>query len=467
MSSTSPIMPKMIAPGFPRRRPGGYVRYILVAIILALFYYTFYAGGDNTRVGSVRYGKSTYDEEVVENPHIPSANDEKTYTGGGSSKGSSFWSSKEDKEEAPVSNHGPATDDDKAKFTKTRPSEQDDDDGSHIQSGGYSNANIGEPDIDDENEEDVDYSKSKATDSTKSKTGTTKPAADDTSNSKSDSKTGTTKTGTSKTGNSKSGSSKSDDDETPKSKTGGNSETNADDVVETPKKGSKGKSGSTKTEDLPESISYLGEDGHPIEKLIYDAQHSFAGLIATQSKTVEQAALAYRKRRGRHPPPGFDKWYKFASSKNALIVEDFFDQVYHDLEPFWGMPAGLLRKESSDFEMTINIRNGTASAGSDWFWTQIWLNMTKSIEEYLPDMDLALNAMDEPRLVVPWEEIDEHMSKASKAKGFPKAKDVVSEFQELPQPGKGDEDVKVQEKVWENTRKFNRFNVFDRCANQD
>lgn len=134
------------------------------------------------------------------------------------------------------------------------------------------------------------------------------------------------------------------------------------------------------------------------------------------------------------------------------MVEDFFDQIYHDLNPFWGVAPDRIRKEAVDYEMTINIRNHTASAESDWFWTQIWLNMTKTIEHLLPDMDIALNAMDEPRLVVPWETIDKHMKKEKETRKLIPAKKVLSDFTELPSP----KEMKklpptVEDKNWEDT----------------
>lgn len=193
---------------------------------------------------------------------------------------------------------------------------------------------------------------------------------------------------------------------------------------------------------------------HPIDKLIYDAQHHFAELTSKESKTVQQAAQAYRKRRGRHPPPGFDKWFEFARSHSAIVIEDFFDQIHHDMEPFWGLDALLMRREASQFEMTINVRDGNATSGSDWFWTNIWLNMVKEIEQYLPDMDLALNAMDEPRLVVPWEDINSYMTKAAKTVKLPKAKTVMNEFQKLPKPRKDELSGEASAKEWEKTSTY-------------
>ncbi|RKU43268.1 hypothetical protein DL546_005440 [Coniochaeta pulveracea] len=194
---------------------------------------------------------------------------------------------------------------------------------------------------------------------------------------------------------------------------------------------------------------------HPIDTLIAKAEKDFDALLASESKTLADAAAAYRKRRGRHPPPGFDDWFKFAKDHNAVVVEDFWDQVYHDLEPFWALPAAQIRKDAWDFEMTINVRDHKATAGSEWFWTQIWLNLTQTIEHLLPDMDIALNAMDEPRLVVPWEDIDGYMTEAHKTRRLVDVSEVVSEFQKLPAPGQGpDKEGKPTEKNWEDTRPF-------------
>ncbi|KAI9147550.1 Beta-1,2-xylosyltransferase 1 [Paramyrothecium foliicola] len=196
------------------------------------------------------------------------------------------------------------------------------------------------------------------------------------------------------------------------------------------------------------------ERHHPIDKLIFDAQQTFAALVSTESKTLEEAAQAYRKRRGRHPPPGFDAWYKFAASNNALVVEDFFDQIYHDLQPFWAMDPAHLRKESAAFEMSINIRNGKATTKNDWFWTDLWIDLIRTIQHLLPDMDLALNPMDEPRLVVPWEDVQKLMKDAAKTFKLPKAKTVVSDFQKLPDPKLIEPQIQIPKKKWEEDKHY-------------
>lgn len=203
--------------------------------------------------------------------------------------------------------------------------------------------------------------------------------------------------------------------------------------------------------DVPTTDS---EGRHPIDKLVYNAQREFAAMSSGESKTVEEAAQAYRKRRGRHPPPHFDKWFEYARSHNALIVEGFFDQIYDDLEPFWGIDPAPMRREASQFEMTISVRNGVATTSSDWRWTRIWHNMTKTIEDLLPDMDIALNPMDEPRLVVPWEDINAYMKNASHTKNLPKAAKMVNQFRSWPKAKTGFLAGDIQEKKWESDSEY-------------
>ncbi|TWU75926.1 hypothetical protein ED733_006262 [Metarhizium rileyi] len=208
-------------------------------------------------------------------------------------------------------------------------------------------------------------------------------------------------------------------------------------------------------EDNPHQGTVAGSEGrHPIDRLIYDAQHQFAAMTSGESKTLEEAAQAYRKVRGRHPPPHFDKWFEYAQSHNALIVEGFFDQIYDDLEPFWGIDPAPMRREASQFEMTITVRNGTATTGTDWMWTKIWLNMTKTIEALLPDMDIAINAMDEPRLVVPWEDINTFMENARHTRKLPNATQVVDKFHSWPKPKTGFLAGDIQDKNWEEDEFF-------------
>jgi len=37
------------------------------------------------------------------------------------------------------------------------------------------------------------------------------------------------------------------------------------------------------------------------------------------------------------------------------------------------------------------------------------LELVQSVEQYLPDLDMAVNVMDESRVIAPWEDIDKYI----------------------------------------------------------
>jgi len=153
---------------------------------------------------------------------------------------------------------------------------------------------------------------------------------------------------------------------------------------------------------------------HPIDHLIQGANREFEDLLAKETHNVQDAAQAYRDRRGRQPPPHFDKWFAFAQNHSAVIVEAFFDQIYSDLAPFWGVPAKQIREQANDFLHRISVRDGNTTQRTDIDerpWMNLWQDMVQSVAQYLPDVDLPINVMDESRIVVPWEEIDGYMAK--------------------------------------------------------
>ncbi|RKF55924.1 Beta-1,2-xylosyltransferase 1 [Golovinomyces cichoracearum] len=180
---------------------------------------------------------------------------------------------------------------------------------------------------------------------------------------------------------------------------------------------------------------------HPIDELIEDAEKIHESLLSKQTFDLKTAAAAYREKRGRHPPPGFDLWFDFAKSKDALIVEEFFDQIYDDLAPFWAIEPSIMRQKAASYEMTISIRNGKASAGSNWFWTQIWLDLIKTIQHILPDMDIALNAMDEPRIVVPWENMSQYIEIEHEKRVMPHVTTIISNFSKIQTSARRNDDL--------------------------
>jgi len=174
---------------------------------------------------------------------------------------------------------------------------------------------------------------------------------------------------------------------------------------------------------------------HPIDHLIRQADRELEGLLGKETRDVHDAARAYRERRGRQPPPAFDVWFQFAQNHSAIIVEDFFDQIYNDLNPFWGVPAKQIREQANDFLHRISVRSGNVTQRTDIPqrpWMDLWQNLTQSVAEFLPaDVDLPINVMDESRMVVPWEEIDGLMAKEQESRRIVPDEELKENFESL------------------------------------
>ncbi|KAI5356834.1 putative glycosyl transferase CAP10 domain-containing protein [Septoria linicola] len=173
---------------------------------------------------------------------------------------------------------------------------------------------------------------------------------------------------------------------------------------------------------------------HPIDQLTARADIEYKNILAKEAKNVHDAAQAYRVRRGRQPPPLFDVWFDFARNSSAVIVEDFFDRIYDDINPFWGIPAKQIRGQASDFIHRISVRNGKATGRTDVErreWIELWTDMVQSVAPLLPDMDLPINVMDESRIVVPWEEVDGYMAKEKLSKQIVPASQLKTDYSGL------------------------------------
>ncbi|KAA8573054.1 hypothetical protein EYC84_003591 [Monilinia fructicola] len=162
----------------------------------------------------------------------------------------------------------------------------------------------------------------------------------------------------------------------------------------------------------PQTASYPIGPSHPIYQLIKDNEQAFENIKAKQSKTLEEAVAEYRKRYGIPPPPNFDKWYSFAKSKGVQLIDEY-DNIHTSLTPFWGLEPATIRgraQEALGFPnnlIGLLIRGGkvTKVEGGNQWQQEATVGMMKSFLKYLPDMDLCFNIHDEPRVVVPYDDL--------------------------------------------------------------
>ena len=159
-------------------------------------------------------------------------------------------------------------------------------------------------------------------------------------------------------------------------------------------------------------------DSHPISRLMADADRRWREYEDNRSLTFKETVSKYRRKYGRHPPPGFKEWYLRARALNVHNVDDF-EQIMDDLRPFWGVEPSVLRTltahawEKDDYGISgLNIRNHQIVNITKTSWrVENMKSMIEPIVQYLPDMDIAMNRMDQPRVVVPWEDMQAHLAK--------------------------------------------------------
>jgi hypothetical protein len=182
---------------------------------------------------------------------------------------------------------------------------------------------------------------------------------------------------------------------------------------------------------------------HAIGQLISEARFNFSRLLGKQPLSLGQAAAGYRERRGRHPPPGFGQWFEAAKKSNAIVVEEFFDRIYDDLAPFWGIEPKEMQWRTRHWPQYIRIRKGKASfvAEGDKYRPRAvdrWLEMMKDMAPDLPDMDLPINVMDEPRILVPFDQMAELVAKERSERRIIHPRETISEYGSYD-PGDGGE----------------------------
>ncbi|KAI0882159.1 glycosyltransferase family 90 protein [Annulohypoxylon maeteangense] len=167
-------------------------------------------------------------------------------------------------------------------------------------------------------------------------------------------------------------------------------------------------------------------DRHPVDDLVYKNRVEADRWLrhATVSTTLKSAVTEYKDRhQGRDPPPYFDKWFEFALQRKSVVI-DRFDQVEKDIRPFWGMKQQKIQEGLDRLKVLpdigiITIAEGKASHNQlvDPVQNVILdeaVSMISNFVEYLPDMSIAINMKERPRVLVPWDDIHRFILAGSK-----------------------------------------------------
>lgn len=173
------------------------------------------------------------------------------------------------------------------------------------------------------------------------------------------------------------------------------------------------------SDSLIPAYSEPAEDSHPVIRLVARARHDFRRRSGQQSRSLPEAIRHYKERYSINPPPHFDKWYEFVEA-NDIPLRDEYDDIFECLKPFWGLPPALIRKNvataiaTNDYITGVSIRRGEiimTERGEEWRRKGI----KSAIEPFaylLPDLDIAFNRHDEPRTIIPYDQLAQLLKKA-------------------------------------------------------
>ncbi|PHH79121.1 hypothetical protein CDD80_5587 [Ophiocordyceps camponoti-rufipedis] len=212
----------------------------------------------------------------------------------------------------------------------------------------------------------------------------------------------------------------------------------------------------------PQPKPVPGTTSHPIWYLLDSARRDFDEVRRRQSKTLDAAVAEYRRRYGLPPPPHFDRWFAFARENKVQLVDEF-DAIHELLTPFWGLKPRTIRRRvmealgGDNMLLGVAIRGGRVvkvEGGPDW-QRNATEGMMAGFVHLLPDMDVAFNIHDEPRVMVPHDDLSRLVQRA-KTEAMPAAKAVINEFSRR-RPAELTADGSFDASVAGGTSRFNTF----------
>ncbi|QRV74770.1 glycosyltransferase family 90 protein [Ceratobasidium sp. AG-Ba] len=151
------------------------------------------------------------------------------------------------------------------------------------------------------------------------------------------------------------------------------------------------------------------EGRHPIYDLIARAEAAWKAKLDRQSRHLADAVDEYERRYGRPPPPGFDKWWDYATAHNVQLLDEY-DTIDHDLKMFWGVAPDVLRQTQKDWEKqegtyTLASENGHIRLGTHTLGSQtdellpraeMQIGLLSEVARWLPDFRATFTAHDGP-----------------------------------------------------------------------
>lgn len=140
---------------------------------------------------------------------------------------------------------------------------------------------------------------------------------------------------------------------------------------------------------------------HPIKTLVRKAAIDFDELLAKQSTSFEMASSEYLRRYRRPPPPGFEIWYDYATRHDSPIIDEF-DIINETLAPFWSLSGAEVKRSLEKVHgpsiSHCQPSNHHGQAGCESLGGEVIDSLRGAgVLAHLPETDILINEMDEPR----------------------------------------------------------------------
>ncbi|GAC94750.1 hypothetical protein PHSY_002323 [Pseudozyma hubeiensis SY62] len=170
----------------------------------------------------------------------------------------------------------------------------------------------------------------------------------------------------------------------------------------------------TATTSMDEVMARCARSGtHHIACKVEHAAELASQLVSRQSRTPQQAVLAYKRRYARAPPRRFEAWVKLAIQHNATIIDDY-DQIEVDLGAFRqaGLVGDKLKRRMLEAKLRlpgwelgqVSVVDGQAVVlGPDAgpLSASTLIELLKPVQSIVPDVSVLFNWYAEPRVPHP------------------------------------------------------------------
>lgn len=161
-------------------------------------------------------------------------------------------------------------------------------------------------------------------------------------------------------------------------------------------------------------------DRHPINRMVYEARQDADRWKVQKARVSERLPIAVKeyveRHDGRKPPPKFDAWWQYAMDRDSQVI-DHFPQIDDNINPFLAIKPKKIRKEIAKLGahrgiVMISIKQGEVTSQPskephDEATTAIisdLVELIKPFAKHLADMELPVNLLDVPRVLVPMTE---------------------------------------------------------------